>query len=152
MIEGVVVRQLRRNVDERGWLMEVLRKDWPDVFTGFAQAYVSLNYPGVIRAWHYHKKQNDVFVCLAGMIKVPLYDARDGSPTKGKVDEHLIGDDNPAAILIPPGVYHGYKTVGTKPSLLLNLPTALYDREHPDEFRVPYDSPDVPYNWDVKIT
>jgi dTDP-4-dehydrorhamnose 3,5-epimerase len=85
------------------------------------------------------------------MIKVPLYDARDGSPTKGKVEEFFIGDDNPIAILIPPGVYHGYKTVGMKPSLLLNFPNRLFDRDHPDEFRVPYDSPDVPYSWDIKI-
>lgn len=151
MIEGVVVRPLKRNVDERGWLMEVMRTDWPDIFTRFAQAYVSLNHPGVIRAWHYHKKQYDVFVCLAGMIKVPLYDARDGSPTKGRLDEHFMGDDNPVAILIPPGVYHGYKTIGTRTSLLLNFPTALYDRDHPDEFRVPFDSPDIPYRWDITI-
>lgn len=152
MIAGVVVRQLRRNADERGWLMEVLRKDWSDVFPGFAQAYVSLNHPGVIRAWHYHKQQVDVFVCLAGMIKVPLYDARDGSATKGHIDEYFLGDDNPLAIVIPPGVYHGYKTIGTKPSLLLNFPNQLYDREHPDEFRVPYDSPDVPYSWDMRFS
>ena len=152
MIDGVVVRQLRRNADERGWLMEVLRKDWADVFPGFGQAYVSLNYPGVIRAWHFHKKQTDVFVCLAGMIKVPLYDGRDGSATKGRIDEYFIGDDNPLAILIPPGIYHGYKTIGTRPSLLLNFPDQLYDRDQPDEFRVPYDSPDVPYSWDVRVT
>jgi dTDP-4-dehydrorhamnose 3,5-epimerase len=152
LIDGVRVRPLKRNADERGYLMEVLRRDWEDVFSGFAQAYVSLNYPGVIRAWHYHKRQTDVFVCLSGMIKVPLYDGRENSQTTGEVNEFFIGDDNPAAILIPPGVYHGYKTVGTSPSLLLNFPTELYDRDHPDEFRVRYDSPDVPYSWDVKVT
>src|SRR2546426_9719964 len=124
--------------------MEVMRADWQDVYTRFGQAYVSLNYPGVIRAWHYHKKQRDVFICLTGMIKVPVYDAREGSSTKGRIEEFFIGDDNQLAILIPPGVYHGYKTIGDKPSLLLNFPDLLYDREHPDEYRVPYDSPDVP--------
>lgn len=150
MIEGVRTRELRRNVDDRGYLMEVLRSDWHDVFTKFAQAYVSLNYPGVIRAWHYHNSQHDLFVCLSGMIKVPLYDARKDSPTSGRIDEFVIGDARPLAILIPPGVYHGYMTLGTVPSLLLNFPSELYDRDHPDEFRVPYDSADIGYDWTVR--
>ncbi len=151
MIEGVRTRELRRNVDDRGYLMEVLRSDWSDVFTTFAQAYVSLNYPGVIRGWHYHKKQHDIFVCLSGMIKVPLYDARDGSPTKGRIDEFVIGDQRPLAILIPPGVYHGYMTLGTTPSLLLNFPSELYDRDAPDEHRVAYDSPEIRYDWSMRV-
>lgn len=149
MIEGVVVRELKKNVDDRGYLMEVLRSDWSDLFKRFGQAYVSLNYPGVIRAWHYHKRQWDVLVCLSGAIKVPLYDAREDSRTKGAIDEHVIGDDRPAAILIPPGVYHGYQTVSPTSSLLLNLPSELYDGS--DEFRVPHDAPDVPYSWERRV-
>lgn len=151
MIEGVHVRELRKNVDDRGYLMEVLRSDWGDVFTRFGQAYVSLNYPGVVRGWHYHRKQFDVFVCVSGMIKVPLYDAREESPSRGRIVEFVIGEDRPAAILIPPGVYHGYMTLGTRPSLLLNLPSELYDASAPDEQRAPYDSPDIPYDWAVKF-
>lgn len=151
MIEGVAVRELRPNIDDRGYLMEVLRSDWQDVFQRFGQAYVSLNYPGVIRAWHYHRKQWDVFVCVMGMIKVPLYDAREGSPTRGRIDEFVMGEQRPLAILIPPGVYHGYQTIGDRPSLLLNFPTELYDRNEPDELRAPYDSPEIPYSWALKI-
>lgn len=149
MIDGVVVRELRRNADDRGYLMEVLRSDWADVFKGFGQAYVSLNYPGVIRAWHYHDRQWDLFVCLSGMIKVPLYDGRAGSATLGRVDEHVMGDHRPIALLIPPGVYHGYQTLGVAPSLLLNFPTQLYDGT--DEHRVPHDSPEIPYRWELRI-
>jgi len=93
MIEGVRTRELRKNVDDRGYLMEVLRKDWDDVFRQFGQAYVSLNYPGVIRAWHCRTRQHDVFVGLAGMMKVPLYDARADSKTKGQIDEFIIETD-----------------------------------------------------------
>ena len=149
MIEGVVLRELKKNVDDRGYLMEILRNDWADVFKRFGQAYVSLNYPGVIRAWHYHQKQSDVFVCLAGMIKVPLYDAREGSATKGRIDEHIIGDHRAVAILIPPGVYHGYQTIGVEPSLLINFPTELYDGG--DEHRVPHDTPEIPYRWEISV-
>ncbi len=151
MIEGVAVRELKRNVDDRGYLMEVLRSDWGDVFRRFGQAYVSLNYPGVIRAWHWHKKQWDVFVCLVGTIKVPLYDGREESGTRGRIEEFVIGEHRPAAVLIPPGVYHGYRTLGTTPSLLLNFPTELYDASQADEFRVAYDSPDIPYSWTANV-
>jgi dTDP-4-dehydrorhamnose 3,5-epimerase len=151
VIHGVTVKQLRAHADERGYLMEILRED-DEIFERFGQVYVSLNYPGIIRAWHYHAKQTDYFVCIKGMIKVPLYDARTDSPTFGEVNEFFLGEHNRILLSIPIGVYHGYKTIGTEPSLLLNFPTKAYDRTDPDEYRAPFDSPDIPYNWDVKFT
>lgn len=150
MIEGVTVRELDKHADDRGFLMEVLRSDWDDVFRKFGQAYVSMNYPGVIRAWHFHKKQWDLFVCVAGMIKVVLYDGRAGSPTHKRIDEFVVGSHRPVAILIPPGVLHGYQTVGVEPALLLNFPTELYNASRSDEFRLPHDSPEIGYSWGVK--
>jgi len=150
MIHGVRVRDLKKNVDDRGYLMELLRADWSDIFQKFGQAYVSMNHPGVIRAWHFHKRQHDIFICLAGTIKVPLYDGREGSATKGQIDEFVMGDDRQIALLIPPGVYHGYLTLGVRPSLLVNFPTELYDPASPDEQRLPYDSPEIPYSWAVR--
>jgi dTDP-4-dehydrorhamnose 3,5-epimerase len=149
VIEGVAVRELRKNADDRGFLMEVLRSDWGDVFRKFGQAYVSKNYPGVIRAWHFHNRQWDLFVCVAGMIKVVLYDGREGSPTRTRVDEFVVGDDRPLAILIPPGVLHGYQTLGVEPALLLNFPTELYEGRS-DELRLPHDAPEIGYSWEVK--
>ncbi len=150
MIDGVAIKELKVNADERGFLMEILRAD-DDIFEKFGQAYVSLNYPGVIRAWHYHKKQTDYFCVVKGMVKVALYDAREGSPTFGEVNEFFIGERNNLVVKIPPGVYHGYKTIGVEPSLLINFPTEPYDRQHPDEYRVPYDSSDIPYSWDIRM-
>ena len=149
MIEGITTKKLVRNADERGFLMEMLRED-DEVFEHFGQSYVALNYPGVVRAWHYHKKQTDNFVCVKGMVKVGLYDAREGSPTHGRVQEVFLGDNNPMLLKIPPGVFHGYKTIGTEPSLLINFPTCTYNRAAPDEYRVPWDSPEVPYDWALK--
>ncbi|MCL5105569.1 MAG: dTDP-4-dehydrorhamnose 3,5-epimerase family protein [Armatimonadetes bacterium] len=150
MIDGIIVKQLKRNADERGFLMEMLRSD-DDIFEKFAQTYVSLNYPGVIRAWHYHRKQDDFWVVPKGMVKAVCYDAREGSPTHGEVNEFFLGDNNPIILKIPIGVMHGYKTIGTEPSLLINFPTELYNRAEPDEYRVPWDSPEIPYNWDIKF-
>lgn len=151
MIEGVEIKQLRKNADDRGYLMEILREDDP-LYEKFGQCYVSMNYPGVIRAWHYHKKQADIWACIKGMIKVGLYDAREGSPTKGEAQAVYMGDDNGVLLKIPVGVYHGYKTVGVEPSLLVNFPTEVYDPKAPDEFRAPFDSPDIPFDWEIKFT
>ncbi|MCE5197425.1 MAG: dTDP-4-dehydrorhamnose 3,5-epimerase family protein [Armatimonadota bacterium] len=150
MIDGIVVKQLKRHADERGFLMEMLRSD-DEIFEKFGQCYVSLNYPGVIRAWHYHKKQNDFWVVVKGMVKTVVYDCREGSPTYGEVNEFFMGDNNPILLRIPVGTMHGYKTVGTEPSLLINYPTELYNPKEPDEFRELWDSEKIPYNWDIKF-
>ena len=150
MIDGVRVKHLKVNADERGFLMEILRCD-DEIFERFGQTYVSLNYPGVVRAWHWHKKQTDYFVAVKGMIKVPLYDIRDGSPTRGEVNEFFLGENNRIVLKIPPGVVHGYKTIGVEPSLLLNYPTEPYNRNEPDEYRLPWDSPEVPYRWEIQM-
>ncbi len=148
MIQGVEVKQLTRNADERGFLMEIMRNDDP-IFTKFGQCYVSMNYPGVVRAWHYHEKQDDFFVVVKGMIKVGLYDMREGSPTRGEVSEYYLGDNNNIVLKIPVGVAHGYKTVGVEPSLLVNFPSEVYNREEPDEQRLPWDTDQIPFDWEV---
>lgn len=150
MIEGLIIKSLKVHADERGTLMEMLRAD-EDVFRQFGQAYVSLNYPGVVRAWHWHEKQWDYWVVIKGMVKAVCYDARENSPTKGQVTEVFLGDKDQKQIVIPPGVVHGYKTIGVDTAYLLNLPTEIYNSSQPDEFRLPYDSPEVPYNWDIKM-
>jgi dTDP-4-dehydrorhamnose 3,5-epimerase len=150
-MEGVVIQPLHANADERGYLMEILRETDP-FFNRFAQVYVSKNYPGVIRAWHHHEKQTDIWAVVSGMIKVALYDMRPQSHTYAEVMEVFMGEDNPLALVIPVGVAHGYKTVGIEPSLLLNFADNVYNPEAPDEYRIPWNSPEIPYQWDIKIT
>ncbi len=150
MIDGIVIKQLKPHADERGYLMEMLRADDP-VFETFGQSYVALNYPGVIRAWHYHKLQTDLWVCVKGMIKVGLYDAREGSPTEGEAQAIYMGKNNNILLKIPIGVYHGYKTIGVEPSLLINFPTKPYNPSEPDEYRAPFDSPAIPFDWNIKM-
>ena len=150
MIQGVEIKQLARHADERGFLMELLRSD-DAIFTKFGQCYVSMNYPGVIRAWHWHKKQDDFFVVMKGMIKVGLYDMREGSPTRGEVGEFYLGDNNNIMLKIPVGVVHGYRTVGTEPSLLINFPSEVYNPQEPDEYRLPWNTDQIPFDWDIQF-
>lgn len=150
MIDGVVIKTLKIHADERGSLTEVLRSD-DELFERFGQVYVSMNYPGVVRAWHYHKKQDDLWAVVKGMVKAVMYDARETSPTKGEVQEVFLGEQNMVLLKIPVGVIHGYKTIGTEASLLMNIPTELYDTRAPDEYRLPFDTDEIPYDWDIKM-
>ncbi len=149
LIEGVQVRTLRVIPDSRGYLMEMLRTDWKE-FDRFGQAYITACYPGVIKAWHFHKVQWDHFVCVSGTARVVLYDGREGRSTRGLVNEFHLGQLNPALLKIPPLVYHGFTADGPATALIVNFPTELYNYQQPDEYRLPHDDPAIPYSWEVK--
>ena len=145
LIHGVTVKDLKVIPDERGYVMEMLRADDPE-FTRFGQAYVSATYPAVVKAWHYHKVQVDHFVCVAGMVKLVLIDTRDGSPTRGCVNEFFLGVQRPQRVKVPNLVYHGWKCISDGLALVINIPTIPYDYARPDEFRIePHGT--LPYDW-----
>jgi dTDP-4-dehydrorhamnose 3,5-epimerase len=141
MIEGVKIKKLKVIPDERGRLMEMLRSD-DELFITFGQVYLTTAYPGVVKGWHYHKKQTDNMVVVKGMMKIVLYDAREGSSTKGEVNEFFMGIHNPILLQIPPFVFHGFKCIGEEEAMVINCPT-----EDPDEFRVDPHENDIPYDW-----
>jgi len=139
------------NADERGHLVEVFREDWNEYETKPAMAYFSMTYPGIVRAWHRHRKnQIDHFVCTNGSIKVGVYDDRDASPTKGELNTFVIGEHNQQVVRIPGGCWHGFKAIGEEPAMLINFPTELYDYEDPDEERLPYDTDRIPLDWEAE--
>src|SRR5258706_2168732 len=146
MIDGVTVKPLKVIADERGYLMEVLRSD-DRFFRKFGQAYVTVCYPDVVKGWHYHKVQWDAFVVVSGMAKVVLYDWREGSKTKGEVNEYFMGDKNPILVTIPPNVLHGFKATGGASAMLFNAPSEPYDSKNPDEHRLAPHGGEVPYDW-----
>ena len=146
MIDGVMVKKLKVIPDERGRLMEILRAD-DGCFEKFGQVYLTTAYPGVVKAWHYHKKQTDNFTCVHGMMKVVLYDSRKKSPTFKKLMEIFVGEKNPALISVPPGVYHGFKGIGPETAYFLSIPTLPYNYTEPDEYRLSPDSSEIPYDW-----
>lgn len=149
MIEGVVVKKLKVLPDERGRLMEILRSD-DEVFSAFGQVYMTTAYPGVVKGWHYHKKQSDNMAVVKGMMKIVLYDGREGSPSQGEVNVYFAGEHNPILIHIPPYVYHGFKCVSPEEAIVVNTPDRMYDYKEPDEFRIhPHDN-QIPYDWGRK--
>lgn len=145
-IHGVKTKALRLIPDERGYLMEMLRVDDQEFFSKFGQVYVSATYPGAVKAWHYHEKQVDNFVCVAGMVKLVLVDTRDDSPTKGAVNEFFLGTQNPTLVQVPNLVYHGWKCISPELALVVNTTNEPYHYAKPDEFRLdPHGT--LPYDW-----
>lgn len=149
-IDGVKLKPLKLIPDSRGFLMEYLRNDDGEFFNDelpFGQVYVTTCYPGVIKAWHAHRHQYDRFGCVYGMAKLVLYDQRAESPTRGLINEFVVGDLRPMLIVIPPGVQHGFTAVGESTAVMINVPTRVYDYEEPDEQRTdPHDNA-IPYDW-----
>src|SRR5579883_488803 len=124
LIEGVKTKVLKVIPDERGRLMEMMRAD-DEIYEKFGQIYLSVTYPGVVKAWHYHKIQHDYFVCVKGAIKLVIFDSREDSPTKGLLNEFFIGDYNPLLVRVPAGCYHGWKCVSESEALVVNTPTEV---------------------------
>jgi len=145
MIEGVESNSLVTHSDERGFFREIVRSSEGMVREGWAQVSHSLMFPGVVKAWHVHPTQVDWWYVVAGDLKVVLYDLRDGSATKGELQEFFLGDHYPAQLLkIPAGVAHGCKAING-PAHLVYLTSTVYD--HKEEGRIPHDDPAIGYDW-----
>ena len=150
MIEGVATKKLKVIPDERGRLMECLRSD-DDLFVKFGQFYMTTTLPGVVKGWHLHHVQWDNIVCVKGLIKLVLCDQRDGSPTKGQIDELFLGEHDPLLVRVPPGVWHGWKCVSVDEAYIVNAPTEVYVYDAPDQDELPHDTPNIPYDWGVTL-
>lgn len=148
-IDGIRTKTLKVIPDERGRLMEILRCD-DELFVRFGQVYMTTVYPGVVKAWHWHRRQTDSIAVVKGMLKLVAYDNREGSPTRGQVQEFFIGDHNPMLVQIPPLLLHGFKGISTEETIVVNCCTQPYNPVEPDEERLPAHSPQVPYDWSRK--
>jgi dTDP-4-dehydrorhamnose 3,5-epimerase len=150
VIAGVKVKRLVRHSDDRGFFQEILRDDeW--LLKRFGQASLAKTYPGVIKAFHYHERQDDLWFFPTGNAQVVLYDLREDSPTRGQTQVVCMGEDNPLLLLIPQGVAHGYRTLGEKPAVIIYFTTESYDPANPDEKRLPYDDPLIGFDWSTKM-
>jgi dTDP-4-dehydrorhamnose 3,5-epimerase len=151
-IAGVIVRPLLLYEDRRGWLAELFREDELPPEQHPAMAYVSETLPGVARGPHEHVDQTDYFAFLGpGEFVLYLWDARPGSPTRGCRMRLAVGHSNRQCVVVPPGVVHAYRNVGSLPGWVFNAPNRLYagpaKREPVDELRHE-DRPDSPYRLD----
>jgi dTDP-4-dehydrorhamnose 3,5-epimerase len=147
MIHGVQRHPLRQILDERGKVMHMLRCDDP-WFEKFGEIYFSWVYPGVIKGWHIHRRMALNYAVPSGAVKLVLYDDRSDSPTRGEVQVLFTGEHDFQLIHIPPGIWNGFKSVGTRPAMVANCATEPHD---PTEIaRLDPLSDVIPYDWSLK--
>ncbi len=151
LIAGVRVQPFPIFPDDRGYFLEVQRAgrglvaDFPAEST---QISAALNYPGTIKAFHFHLHQTDCWTVVSGLLQVALVDLRAASSTFGKRNTLYVGALRPWHVLVPPGVAHGYKVIGSDPAMLVYLTDRFYNAK--DEGRIPYNDLALAYDWDTQ--
>jgi dTDP-4-dehydrorhamnose 3,5-epimerase len=147
LIHGVSIHEIRSVPKRGGYLTEILRSEWLGDNRKIDQVFQSVLEPQSITAWHAHARTTDRLFVSYGMARIVLFDARPDSVTWGMVNEFRIGTVRPALITIPPRIWHGVHAIAAGPTILLNIVDAAYDYTDPDHWRVPYDSPEIPFRF-----
>lgn len=148
-IKGVILKKLEKHVDERGYFQEILRNDDNlfKNFENFGQISISSTKPGVIKAFHWHGLQDDIFYVISGSAKVVLYDLREDSNTYKHIDEIDMSGHDQKLLFIPKKVAHGYKVLGRKDLVMLYIMNKPYNRKKPDEQRMPFNDKSIGIDW-----
>lgn len=149
MIKDVQIKKLVKHCDDRGFFSEIFAADDP-FFSQIKQTSYTETYPGVIKAFHFHKLQDDIWFVAKGMAQVVLHDLREDSETKGKTQIIYAGEDNPVLIFIPKEVAHGYRVLGSDKVCLFYHTTKRYNAKEPDEYRMPFNSKEINFDWETK--
>lgn len=146
MIESVHVVPLERVPDERGTVYHMLKRTDPH-FSEFGEIYFSSVYRDVVKGWHRHREMTLNYACISGRVKLVLFDDREGSPTRGELQEHFLGPDDYSLVVIPPGVWNGFKGMSAV-SIVANCATHPHDPSRSERLD-PFDN-DIPYDWAVR--
>lgn len=151
LIAGVRIEPFQVYPDDRGWFLELARLGRGLVASfpaNTTQVSAALSYPGTIKAFHYHLLQTDCWSPVAGMLQVALVDLRPDSASFGVKNTMYVGTMRPWRILVPPGVGHGYKVIGSDPAVLVYLTDRFYNKD--DEGRIPHNDPRINYDWETQ--
>ena len=146
-LEGVRTREVRNIVTRNGVTTELFRPDW-EVAEGSVQHMIHVALlPGAISAWHLHEQQTDHIFVVGGHVRLALFDAREGSATQGRVEVLHLSAMRPQLVVVPPGLWHGLQSLGPEAGCFINFFDRPYRYEDPDEWRLPHDTPDIPFRF-----
>jgi dTDP-4-dehydrorhamnose 3,5-epimerase len=148
-MDGVAIREVRHVPRDHGVITEIFRPEWDPTGLPVIHIYQSRLFPGALGAWSCHRRTTDRLFVNQGQLKIVLYDDRDDSATKGAIMQLVAGDARPCLIVLPPGVWHGAQNVGPCDALFINCPTEAYNYADPDHYRLPYDTAEIPYQWNL---
>jgi dTDP-4-dehydrorhamnose 3,5-epimerase len=147
IVEGVKFREAVTHIDERGSVVELYDPRWGFHPEPLVFAYSFTIRPGFVKGWNLHREHDDRYFVLQGELLLVLYDVRPESPTYGKVSQIVSSELNRRLITIPRNVWHADYNVGMKDALAVNFPTRPYDHANPDKYRLPLDTPLIPYKF-----
>ena len=148
MIDGVKINKKKQIIDERGKIMHMLRVDDKE-FIKFGEIYFSYTYPGAIKAWHRHKEMTLTYAAVSGKIKLVLFDDRKNSPSKGKLEEIFLSDEDYFTVTVPPLIWNGFKYIENKSAIVANCTDTPHSENEIE--RRKYNDPNIPYNWGIEF-
>ncbi|HVA07163.1 MAG TPA: dTDP-4-dehydrorhamnose 3,5-epimerase family protein [Acidimicrobiales bacterium] len=150
-IDGLQYRSARPVPHEDGFLTEVARQAWSEIDQPIVQVHVTTTFPEHIRAGGMHQNSTDRLFVVCGLVSIVVFDGREGSPSFGQVNEFRVSERNPALLVIPPMLYHGWKNIGMDEAFIINMPSNQYRYDSPDALDLPYESLKaeevVPFRW-----
>lgn len=148
LFSGIRVIPLTSHADERGFFREVVKKSWK--ISDICQVSVSQTKPGIIKAFHWHNRQRDVWHLLQGRLLVGLHDLRKTSKTHGQtISFEWDAEKVPCLLVIPKKIAHGYKVLGSQNALMLYMMDSEYNPQKQDEERMEFDDPAVALDWNT---
>jgi dTDP-4-dehydrorhamnose 3,5-epimerase len=150
-IHGLRFRPVRPVPHEDGTVAEIARAAWDEIDEPIVQVHLTTTLPGRVRAWGLHRASTDRLFVVRGLVSIVVYDGRQQSPTFATLNEFRVSDRNPALLVIPPNLYHGWRNIGVDEAFIVNLPSRQYIHDGPDALDLPYDDPGaesvVPFRW-----
>ena len=150
-IDGVVFRPTRPVPHDDGHVTEVARASWSELTNPLVQVHITTTLPGRIRAWGLHPLGTDRLFVASGLVRIVVFDGREGSATKGRLNVFTVSEKNPGLLIVPPCLYHGWKNIGVSEACIINMPDRMYDYASPDALDLPWDSESaqslIPYHW-----
>ena len=147
LAHGVSFREAPVHIDERGSLFEIFDPRWNWHTDPMVFAYCFSIRPNVVKGWNLHREHEDRYCLICGEMKVVFYDVRPGSPTFGEVSEIVLSENRRGIVNVPVNVWHADQNIGSKDAVVVNFPTIQYDHANPDKYRLPIDTPLIPYSF-----
>ncbi|MCX7747426.1 MAG: dTDP-4-dehydrorhamnose 3,5-epimerase family protein [Clostridia bacterium] len=148
MIDGVIIKPLKKIPDDRGVIMKMQECCDPE-FKGFGEIYFSTIYPGVVKGWHLHEEAVLNYTVVKGMIRLVLFDDREGSKTKGELQEIYMGDYNYCLVQIPAKVWNGFQCVGNEMAIVADLITVEHSKDVMKRLD-PHKNDVIAFSWERK--
>ncbi|MBS7813462.1 polysaccharide biosynthesis C-terminal domain-containing protein [Roseococcus pinisoli] len=147
LTHGVSVRFLKTHTDERGTVTELYDPRWGFHPEPLVFSYTFTIRPGVVKGWNLHRRHEDRYAILQGRMALVLFDPRPDSPTCGEVCRIVLSEHERCLVNVPINVWHADHNIGSSDVVIVNFPTIQYDHAAPDKWRLPLDTPLIPYRF-----